>query len=275
MPQSKTSLPVNQLQPNPFQPRDKIQKDDIAELIKSVEMHGVIEPLIVANTPAGYQIIAGERRWRAAKAAGLEEVPVHIRKTTPRQMLEIALIENLQREDLNPLERAQGFQRLMTEFNFTKKKIADSIGKSRDYVYSTLILLDLPDKIKDAIIDGKFTEGHARAIAGIQSEEKMIEAYEQLVTEDATVRDAEQLAREIKAKEPPPPGSLTRPKPANLDDKIKELEEKVKNFFVAPTKFQISRSKIQTKITITIEGNEHRTEADLRRLIRLWKKAKR
>jgi len=136
--QHPTSLPLNQLQPNPLQPRGKMSKEELEELVTSVKTYGILEPIVVAHTPAGYQIIAGERRWRAAKLAGLKEVPVIVKVTTPRGMLEMAVIENVQRVDLSPIERAQAFQQLLRDFKFSHQQIADKIGKSIAYISNSL-----------------------------------------------------------------------------------------------------------------------------------------
>src|SRR5258708_3108252 len=182
--QHVTHLPQNQLQANPLQPRGKIMKDDLTELVTSVRQYGVLEPILVAKTPAGYQIIAGERRWRAAKEAGLADVPVVVKVTTPKGMLEMAIIENVQRVDLSAIERSQAFLQLIRDFKFTQAQIADRIGKSLGYVGNTLRLLDLPDAIKDGVASGKITEGHARALVGIDDEKAMIECYKILLKEN-------------------------------------------------------------------------------------------
>jgi ParB/RepB/Spo0J family partition protein len=152
------TLPIDQLQTNPFQPREKVKKSELEELAKSIKTYGVLEPLVVAETPAGYQIIAGERRWQAAQLAGLKEVPVHVRKTTPQGMLEMALVENVQRQQLNPIERAQAFVRLTREFSLSSTDLSERIGKSPAYISNTTKLLELPDAITDGLIDGKITE---------------------------------------------------------------------------------------------------------------------
>src|SRR4030067_710152 len=162
-----SSLEIDQLQPNPLQPRGSITPDSLQDLVESIKEHGVLEPLVIAHTPAGYQIIAGERRWRASKIVGLNTVPVVVKETDTRGMLELALVENVQREDLNPIESAQGFQRLMDDYTITVTEIAKRIGKSIAYVSNTLRLLSLPDAIKDGLISSDLTEGHARAIAGL------------------------------------------------------------------------------------------------------------
>src|SRR3989338_7674609 len=166
--QSILHLDITLIEPNPLQPRGLIPPDSLGDLVNSIKEHGIIEPLVVAKTPAGYQIIAGERRWRASRLAGLVTVPVIIRETTARGMLEMAIVENVQREDLNPIERAKAFERLMDEFGLNASEISKRIGKSGSYISNSLRLLALPDAIKDGLISGAVTEGHARAIAGLE-----------------------------------------------------------------------------------------------------------
>jgi ParB family chromosome partitioning protein len=264
------SLPVDKLQPNPFQPREKIKKEDISELVKSVKSYGVIEPLLVAHTPAGYQIIAGERRWRAAKEAGLEEIPVHIRETSPKEMLELALVENVQRKDLNAIERAKGFQRLVREFNFSVSELADKIGKSSSYISNSMRLLDLPDAIKDGVIGDQISEGHARALAGLDNEQVMIDCYRQVLKQGASVRKTEQLVRQIKKGQVEVRQKKTdKPKLKAEHPQVEKLKKNIKDFFDAPTDFDLRRSNRQTRLTITFKGNPETTQEDLERVLEL------
>jgi ParB family chromosome partitioning protein len=193
-------LDINELQPNPLQPRGAITPESLVDLVDSIREHGILEPLVVAKTPAGFQIIAGERRWRAAKLAGISHVPAIIRETSPKGMLEMALVENVQRVDLNPLDRAKGFERLMNEFGLTTSEIAVRIGKSVAYVSNSLRLLSLPDALKDGLLSGLISEGHARALAAIDDSNLMIEAYKIVLRESGSVRRAEELARRMKVK---------------------------------------------------------------------------
>src|SRR5512143_1461495 len=193
-------LDIDVVQANPLQPRGLIAPDSLADLVNSIKEHGVLEPLVVAKTPAGYQLIAGERRWRASKLAGLTHVPAIIRETSPKGMLEMALVENVQRVDLNPLDRAKGFERLMNEFGLTTSEIAVRIGKSVAYVSNSLRLLSLPDALKDGLLSGLISEGHARALAAIDDSNLMIEAYKIILKKSGSVRMAEELARRMKAK---------------------------------------------------------------------------
>ncbi|MEK7064640.1 MAG: ParB/RepB/Spo0J family partition protein, partial [Patescibacteria group bacterium] len=191
-------LPIDQLQPNPLQPRGVITPESLAELVDSIKTHGLIQPLVIAHTPAGYQIIAGERRWRAARLAGLIHVPVKIIQTSPQGMLEMAIVENVQRSDLNAIDRANSFDRLMREFSLTNLDIATRTGKSPSYVSNSLRLLELPDALKDGLISGVISEGHARALSAIPETQAMIEAYKIILREGGSVRRAEELARRFK-----------------------------------------------------------------------------
>ncbi|MFH1601840.1 MAG: ParB/RepB/Spo0J family partition protein [Candidatus Shapirobacteria bacterium] len=188
-------LETNLLQPNPLQPRGSINSDSISELVDSIREHGILEPLLVAKTPAGYQIIAGERRWQAAKMLGLDHVPVVVKEVDSRQMLKMALVENIQRKELNPLERGRALKRLRDEMGLTWANIAENIGKSVAYVVNSVRLLDLPDALKDGLLSGLITEGHARALGGIEDTRAMIEAYKTVLKEKASVRRAEEISR--------------------------------------------------------------------------------
>src|SRR4030065_784670 len=200
MAEEVVQIEVNELQPNPLQPRGAITPESLVDLVDSIKEHGVLEPLVVAKTPAGFQIIAGERRWRASKLAGLSHVPAIIRETSPKGMLEMALVENVQRVDLNPLDRAKRFERLMTEFGLTSSEIAVRIGKSVAYVSNSIRLLTLPEALKDGLISGLISEGHARALAAIDDHDLMVDAYKIILKESGSVRRAEELARRMKAK---------------------------------------------------------------------------
>lgn len=192
-------LEIDLLQPNPLQPRGLIAPDSLAELADSIRAHGVLEPIVVAKTPAGYQIIAGERRWRASKVAGLFKVPVIIRETSPQGMLEMAIVENVQRIDLNPLERAQAYQRLMDEFGLANQEIAARVSKSPAYISNTIKLLILPDALKDALMSGATSEGHARALAALDDPHLVIDAYKLVLKKNLSVRGTEELVRRIRA----------------------------------------------------------------------------
>lgn len=191
-------LEIDLLQPNPLQPRGLIAPESLAELAQSIKSHGILEPIVVAKTPAGYQIIAGERRWRASKSLGLPRVPVIIRETSPQGMLEMAIVENVQRIDLNPLERAQAYRRLMDEFGLANQEIAERVSKSPAYISNTIRLLILPDALKDALMSGATSEGHARALAALEDPHLIITAYKEVLKKNLSVRGAEELVRRMR-----------------------------------------------------------------------------
>ena len=274
MTQNIQKLAINYLQPNPFQPRDKVKKEDVMELVESIKIHGVLEPLVVAETPAGYQIIAGERRWRAAQLAGLTEVPVYIKKTNPQGMLEMAIVENVQRYDLNPLERAQSFQRLQREFNLHTSELAKRIGKSPAYVSNSLKLLSLPDAISDGLLSGQISEGHARALASITSPEAMINCYKMVLKESASVRRTEELARRFKNNEfNVNKKDEGRGRPLNQDEQqVAVWENKLQAYFKNKSTLKVIRSRKQTKVTIIFDGSPDKTQEDLQKLMQLTDK---
>lgn len=193
-------LDINLLEPNPLQPRGLITPESLAELAESIREHGILEPLVVARTPAGFQIIAGERRWRASKLAGLTKVPVVIKETSPQGMLEMAIVENVQRQDLNPLERAQAYRRLMDEFELSNSDISTRVGKSPAYISNTIRLLTLPDALKDALMSGQTTEGHVRALSALEDPHLIIDAYKEVMRKDFSVRATEDLVRKMRSK---------------------------------------------------------------------------
>jgi ParB family chromosome partitioning protein len=265
MSDSVAFLPVDSLEPNPFQPRDKIRREDLAELVDSIKIHGILEPLVIAQTPAGYQIIAGERRWRAAIEAGLKEVPVIIKKTTPRGMLEMALVENVQRTDLNALERAQAFQQLIREFGFAPSKVAQQVGKSLSYVSNSLRLLALPDAVKDGLLGGLITEGHARALNGLEEERQIVECYKIILKENASVRRAEELTRRYREESNHVP---SHGRPIHIDDeKMRIWQEKFRHLFHTKSDFKVVRSHRQTKVSFMFKGSPEQTQADLERIL--------
>lgn len=184
-------IPVNDIVPNPHQPRRHFAAADLDDLTSSIKEHGILQPLVVSFCDNQYELIAGERRWRAAKALGLKTVPVIVRDASKQQKLEWALIENLQRADLNPLEEALAYRALMDEFGFTQEEAAVRVGKSRPVVANTLRLLDLPEEIQDALKEGKITKSHARTLLAEEDPKKQKELFEAMLTGRVTVRSAE------------------------------------------------------------------------------------
>ena len=262
-------IDIDMLQPNPLQPRGLITADSLVELVDSIREHGILEPLVVAKTPAGYQIIAGERRWRAAKIAGLIKAPVIIKETTPQGMLEMAIIENVQRIDLNPLERAQAFKRLIDEFGLSTSEISVKIAKSAPYVSNTLRLLTVPDLLKDALASGATTEGHVRALASLEDPHLVVEAYKEVLSKNLSVRGAEELARKLKSREnivPKQQKLSQRFVSDELDKYQKELSDKLSSDNLK-VKVKISQSRIEGKIHVIGRGRQDDTSG-LIKLIR-------
>lgn len=258
-------LPIDFLQPNPLQPRGVITPESLSELVDSIKTHGIIQPLVVAHTPAGYQIIAGERRWRASRLVGLKEVPVRIIETSPQGMLEMAIVENVQRTDLNPVDRANSFERLINEFNLGNSDICARIGKSPAYVSNTLRLLELPDALKDGLISGVISEGHARALAAIPDTQSMIDAYKIILREGGSVRRAEELARRFKKtmhKAKPSDGFNTTTVNESIDSMASEIQRSIgENASV-----KMRRSRVETALHIVLKGNPEETEKQIQKI---------
>ena len=268
-------IDITELQPNPLQPRGSITPESLVDLVDSIREHGILEPLVVAKTPAGYQIIAGERRWRASKLAGLTHVPAIIRETTPKGMLEMALVENVQRVDLNPLDRAKGFERLMNEFGLTTSEIAVRIGKSVAYVSNSIRLLSLPDALKDGLLSGLISEGHARALAAIDDQSLMVEAYKIILRESGSVRRAEELARrmKVKSKQSLDKTGIRRDQlrvvPEELDKMQDEMQTSLNNGISdenRKSQVKLVRSRRETRVTLVFKGGLEETEDRLQKV---------
>ncbi len=193
---STTSLSINNIVPNREQPRKTFDEASLEELAQSIRQHGVLQPLLVRPLASGeYQLVAGERRWRASRIAGLTEVPVVVKELTDTQAMELAIIENLQREDLNPIEEAEGLQALADKCGYTQEEMAASVGKSRPAIANSLRLLRLPEEVRQMTKDGKISAGHARALLAFDNPAMMLEAAEQIVSRKLTVRDVEKMAK--------------------------------------------------------------------------------
>ena len=196
----QTDVAISHIVPNPLQPRTAIDPEQLEELANSIREHGVIQPLLVSELESSgdeplYQLIAGERRLRAARAAGLERVPVTIRQTTPRELLELAIIENVQRADLNPLEEGMAYQRLIEEFGLTQQEAANRVGRSRTAVANILRLLELPEQLRASLANGEISAGHARALLGIPDDAGRRAGGKRIVSEGLNVRQTEQMVR--------------------------------------------------------------------------------
>ena len=196
---SVNKLRIMEIEPNHDQPRKDFDEKALSELAESIEQHGVLQPLVVRPLANGsYQLVAGERRWRAARIAGLTEVPVVIKELTDEEVIEIAMIENLQREDLNPLEEALGYRYMMDELNITQEQAAEKVGKSRPAVANALRLLKLPNEIQDMVKNNLISPGHARALLGFDSEDMMLQTAKMIIKEDLSVREVENLVKKSK-----------------------------------------------------------------------------
>lgn len=193
---STNTLPLNEIIPNKDQPRKTFDETTLAELAESIKQHGVLQPLLVRPLPGGgYQLVAGERRWRACRMAGVREVPVVVKELTDTETMEIAIIENLQREDLNPIEEAEGLQALVDKCGLTQEEVAASVGKSRPAIANSLRLLRLPQEVRDMTREGKISAGHARALLSLDNDAMIFEAAQNIINNNLTVRDVERLAK--------------------------------------------------------------------------------
>lgn len=264
------ALDTNILEPNPLQPRGLITQESLAELAASVREHGILEPIVVAKTPAGFQIIAGERRWRAAKLIGLQQVPVVIRETSPQGMLEMAIVENVQRQDLNPLERAQAYRKLMDEFGLTNSEISQRVGKSPAYVSNTIRLLTLPDALKDALMSGQTSEGHARALTALEDSRLIVITYAEVLKKNLSVRGTEELVRRLRSRHGMLPRQGTRVDTAHiLNEEVERIQDGLSEMFAkvdngAAVKYVLTAS--QAKLDIKLPGNPDKTAAIVRKI---------
>ncbi len=243
-----TEVAVESIVPNPRQPRQALDPQALQELADSIGEQGLVQPLVVTEVEGGYQLLVGERRWRAAQLAGLEVVPVVVREVTPQQMLELALVENIQREDLNPLEMASAYQQLVDEFGMTQQQIADKVGKNRVTVANTLRLLKLPGEVKNSLLKGQITEGHARALLRLESAKAQLEALHAIVQGDLSVRQAEQMIRRM-VEEPRP-----KTAPHERSPQLKALEDKFRQ--ALGTKVSLARGGKGGRLVIYFYSEE-------------------
>ena len=216
---STVTLKISEIEPNKDQPRTDFDDKALSELAESIALHGVLQPLLVRPLVyGGYQIVAGERRYRASRMAGLTEVPVVIRELDDKETMELALIENLQRENLTPIEEAKGYKTLMDTYGFTQEQVSSSVGKSRSAVANSLRLLNLPEEIIELLSQGKITGGHARALLSLENKEEMIEISREIMDKDLSVRQTEKLTQKSKK------GEKTPPKKEEKTNFLKEVE---------------------------------------------------
>lgn len=244
---------LNDIEPNVGQPRKIFDDEKLAQLSDSIKLHGVVQPLIVSRSDGRYKIVAGERRWRAARMAGLQTVPVIVRDFSSKQVMEVALIENIQREDLNPIEEAEAYENLMKEYSLTQEEISVTIGKSRSAIANSVRLLSLQEKIRDLIISGEISSGHGRALLSIENKALQIKAVEEILKKGLSVRETETLVKRLTTKK-------VEKKHKEDDIEFKAIEDRLREIF--GTKVQILNNRKKGKILI-----EYYSQDELDRII--------
>ncbi len=256
----ETYIPINEIEPNHSQPRKKFDEDSLQELAESIKQYGIIQPLILQKKGKYYEIIAGERRWRAARLAGLKEIPGIIKDYTPQEVVEIALIENIQREDLNPIEEALTYQRLIHEFQLKQDEVAERVSKSRAAVTNSMRLLKLDDRVQNMLIDDMISSGHARALLPLEEQEIQYNTACKIFDEKLSVRETEKLVKHLLKEKP------QKEIAASLINEFiyRDLEEKIRN--IIGTKVMIQR-KSNNKGKIEIE---YYSDEELERIVDLF-----
>ena len=252
---------INDIEPNKGQPRKNFNDEKLTQLSESIKQHGIVQPIIVRKEDNVYKIVAGERRWRAARLAGIKTVPVVVREITNKQVMEIALIENIQREDLNPLEEAEAFEKLLSEFQMTQEELSNTIGKSRSAIANTIRLLGLSDIVKQFLISGEISSGHARALLAVEDKSEQEELCKEIIDRSLNVRQTESLIKsylknDLKTKE--------NIKESN-DEQYLKIEEELQNIFGTKVKL-LSKNK-KGKIMI-----EYYSSDELERIMELINK---
>jgi ParB family transcriptional regulator, chromosome partitioning protein len=246
---------INEIRPNPYQPRKEFEQSAIEELAQSIKEHGIIQPLIVRKSIKGYELVAGERRLRAAKVAGLKEVPVVVKAYTDQQLMEIALIENLQRENLNPLEEAEAYDKLISHHDYTQEQLAQKIGKSRPHVANMLRLLQLPEKIRKMVSAAELSMGHSRALLGVTDKKVQQQLANDVVEKGLSVRQLEELVKQLNVSR-----ETKKKKPTKNEPVLIEMEERLRSRF--GTSVKIKKGSKRGKIEIDFYSQE-----DLERII--------
>ena len=253
------TLKITQVEPNKSQPRQSFDKEKIEALAESIKEHGVIQPIIVVKNGERYKIVAGERRWRAAKKAGLKEIPAVVREYSEQEIAQIALIENLQRENLNPIEEALGFRTLMDKFDMTQEQVSSTVGRSRSAVANSIRLLSLDESIRSKLISGEISSGHARALLSVDDADVRRAVLEAIIEKDLNVRQTEALAKQLSS------SKQKKPKPAPDEQTaavFSDLENKLSEYL--GTKVKLIHKNKKGKIEIEYFGNE-----DLERILNL------
>ncbi len=256
---AETMVRISQIEPNREQPRKTFDEDALIELSESIKQYGVLQPLLVQKKDYYYEIIAGERRWRAAKLAGIKEIPVIIKDYSSQELIEIALIENIQREDLNPIEEALAYQRLIKDYSLKQDEVAEKVSKSRAAITNSLRLLKLDTRVQEMVMEGKLSNGHARAIIGIEDPDKQYMVAQKIFDEQLSVRETEKLMKQLDKPEKP-----AQQKQEN-DFVYRDLEDKIKK--IIGTKVVIKNKKDRGKIEI-----EYYSQAELERIYELLQK---
>ncbi|WP_434310407.1 ParB/RepB/Spo0J family partition protein [Hominifimenecus sp. rT4P-3] len=260
---SERMLKISQIEPNRDQPRRTFDVEALEELAESIRHHGVLQPLLVQKKGSHYEIIAGERRWRASKLAGLKEVPVMIKEFSPEEAMEIALIENIQREDLNTVEEAQAYMTLIQEFHLKQEELAEKVGKSRAAIANRLRLLKLPKEILEMLAEGKLSEGHARALLSLEESDRQLEAARQVVERGLTVRETEKLVKEMAKPPVKPQDDSWRERDQFIYDKLEDELRAVTGTKVVIQRKEEGKGKIQM---------DYYSVEELERLVDLFRK---
>lgn len=261
--QKAHEISVRQISRNPYQPRKYFDDEKMKELVMSIREHGVIQPVLVRKSGSDYELVAGERRFRAAQLAGLDQIPAVVKELKDTEMLEYAMIENLQREDLNPLEEAEAYKRLIDEFQFTQDNLAKRIGKSRPVITNTMRLLKLAEEVQQYLREGKLTAGHARALVSLDNHEIQKRVAAKILSENLTVRDTENIMSRLSQKantEEPEKEELLKKREVKIDPQILDVEEKLCR--ALGTRVRIKDKKNKGKIEI-----EYYSHGELERII--------
>ena len=256
---------ISSIRPNPFQPRKEFDPAELAELETSLRANGLIQPITVRRSPtgSGYELIAGERRFRAAQRLGWTEIPALVKDLDDRMTATIALVENLQRTDLNPIEEAEGYQRLIDDFSLTQQQVADVVGKDRSTVANILRVLNLPAAVRRMLQEGELTLGHARALLALGNEMRMVDVAREVVARGLTVRDVEKRARDVAPEKRKPAATTATPSAASRDPEARRIEDQLRRFLQTDVHLSVS-AKERGEIRIMFYSND-----DLERLLEL------
>lgn len=258
----RLEIAVTEIRPNPFQPRKVFDPEGLEELRASIQRHGILQPIVLRQVEGGYELISGERRWRAAQGVGLAKVPAVVRTSvSDADMLELALVENVQRRDLDPMERAEGYRALMDKLSLTQQGVADRVGQKRATVANHLRLLELPEQVQEALQKGLISMGHARALLGLSSSKAMVQMVGQIVRQDLSVRDVERMVRNRQAAAVDPSGAAAAPAFPEQAPWARELERRM-------------QERLGTKVALQDQGDgrgriliEYFNRADLDRVL--------